>query len=60
MYIVYQIENHPDRCLGDMCGPFSSYEKAHEFAKKCEADPSNYNGPHRLHDFIVEPLVEIE
>jgi hypothetical protein len=56
MYIVYQIENHPDRLLINFTGPFTEHADASDYAALQEKCRSNYNGTHRLHDYIVVEL----
>lgn len=53
MFCILKIENHPDRIIEEIYGPFESREHAQQLAIKMESDPYNYNGDHRLFRFDV-------
>jgi hypothetical protein len=56
MYCILKIENHPDRIIEEIIGPFADYDKARQLSVELEHDPWNFNGDHRLHNFYVREM----
>jgi hypothetical protein len=56
MYCILKTENHPDRIIEDVYGPFDTREHADQLALKMENDRRNFNGSHRLYHFDVRAL----
>lgn len=66
-YIVYEIEKHPDRLIGNVFGPFKDYEAADTYAKAAYEHDYNMlkdhlgrpNGSHR-YDYRIEEMLPPE
>lgn len=58
MYIVMEVENHPDRCIGDIFGPFDTRPEAEAFAEDKYNCSFNFNAPynHRMNTYTVHLL----
>lgn len=56
MYVVIAIENHPDRCIHEVFGPFE-FDKASKFAQESSEAPSNITpSGHRFMRYVCYPL----
>lgn len=51
MIAIAKIENHPDRVLDEIFGPFETWEEAEAVADRMRDHRSNWNGSHRLYTF---------
>jgi len=59
MFIVIEIENHPDRCIADSYGPFGSRSEAETFAVNQETCDYNRNYNYRIME-LTSPKVNNE
>lgn len=54
MYCIVERENHPDRCINEVFGPYNlTYVETLAIANAMRAAPSNIRGDHRMSDFDV-------
>lgn len=56
LYIILKEENHPDRGIDGVFGPFSSREEAYMVATEMDDALSNFNGSHRLYWHNIRTL----
>ena len=59
-YCILETENHPDRLVESVYGPYDSREEAAKEATRLYNEPSNYNAPykHYFYDFRVREMTK--
>ena len=61
MHCIIQRENHPDRCIDEVFGPYDlTYLETLAIANKMRDDPSNFRNGHRMSDFDVWDMTKPE
>lgn len=58
MYVVIEQENHPDRLIENIYGPFDRDGDAAYFAEGKYQSKANWHNGHRMYDYIVKSLTE--
>ncbi len=57
-FCIFSQENHPNNMIGDIYGPFDTWEAAASKAEELESSPSNYNAPyeHKYYRFRAQEM----